>query len=158
MIDRYKRDVLQRLKTARGDLDGVIMIVLFALLGGLVLTSGRVEAARARVADPSAERDGEPAGTYFHEMWSRRLRSKAGWADAASYTMADLTMLRREMLAGYLIAGFLAALVPKGAWAAVFLHGHGEWTQVENVVIGPAIALVSFVCSIGNVPFPVSVQ
>ena len=34
----------------------------------------------------------------------------------------------------------------------MFLHGHGTWTQVENVVVGPFIAIISFVCSIGNVP------
>jgi uncharacterized membrane protein YraQ (UPF0718 family) len=34
----------------------------------------------------------------------------------------------------------------------VFLHGHGFWTSLENVVVGPLIAVVSFVCSIGNVP------
>ena len=131
---------------------GAIMIVLLALLGALVLTGRRVEAARARLADAGSASDEEAADALQHQPWSRRLRSRSGWADAASYTMADLTMLRREMLVGYLMAGFLAALIPNGVWNAVFLHGHGAWTQVENVVVGPFIALVSFVCSIGNVP------
>ncbi len=56
------------------------------------------------------------------------------------------------MLVGYLISGFVAVLVPAGVWNAVFLQGHGAWTQVENVVVGPFIAIISFVCSIGNVP------
>ena len=43
---------------------------------------------------------------------SERLRSKAGWADSATYTMSDLTMLRRELVIGYVVAGFLAVLVP----------------------------------------------
>ena len=131
---------------------GAIMIVLLALLGALVLTGRRVEAARVRLADAGSASEKEAAGALQHQPWSRRLRSRSGWADAASYTMADLTMLRREMLLGYLIAGFLAALVPTGVWNAVFLQGHGTWTQVENVVVGPFIAIVSFVCSIGNVP------
>jgi YHS domain-containing protein len=84
--------------------------------------------------------------------WSAKLRSRAAWSDAASYTMADLTMLRRELMIGYAIAGFLAILVPTHIWNDVFLHGHGAWTSVENVVVGPLIALISFVCSIGNVP------
>ena len=134
---------------------GAIMIVLLALLGALVLTGRRVEAARSRLSAASSDgNDGndEKAEALQHQPWSRRLRSRSGWADAASYTMADLTMLRREMLVGYLIAGFLATLVPTGVWNAVFLQGHGVWTQVENVVVGPFIAIVSFVCSIGNVP------
>ena len=58
--------------------------------------------------------------------WSDKLRSKAAWADAASYTMADLTMLRRELVIGYLVAGLLAVVVPMETWNAVFIKGHGE--------------------------------
>jgi YHS domain-containing protein len=83
---------------------------------------------------------------------TKRLRSLAGWADAASFTMADITMLRREMLIGFGVAGFLAALVPTQVWSVVFISHHGLLTAVENAVIGPLIAIISFVCSIGNVP------
>jgi uncharacterized membrane protein YraQ (UPF0718 family) len=78
--------------------------------------------------------------------------SKAGWADAASYTMADMNMLRKEMAIGYVVAGFLAVMVPTRVWEAVFVSGHGFWTSLENAIVGPFIALISFVCSIGNVP------
>src|SRR5204862_7730997 len=53
---------------------------------------------------------------------------------------------------GYVIAGFLAVLVSPHVWNDVFLRHHGLLTSVENVVVGPFIALASFVCSIGNVP------
>ena len=66
--------------------------------------------------------------------------------------MSDLTMLRRELLIGYVVAGFLAVLVPVHFWNTIFLHGHGFWTSLENVIVGPFIAIISFVCSIGNVP------
>src|SRR5207245_4721382 len=79
-------------------------------------------------------------------------RALAGWSDAASYTLADVTMLRRELLIGYVVAGFLAVLVPAGVWQGVFLSGHGFWTSLENAIVGPLIAVISFVCSIGNVP------
>jgi uncharacterized membrane protein YraQ (UPF0718 family)/YHS domain-containing protein len=135
---------------------GTLMIILLALFGGLWLRGRLVVAARRRVTEETesaAHRHGpSAAGDLQRETWNRRLRSKAGWADAATYTMADLTMLRREMLVGYLVAGFLATLVPLHVWNTVFLHGHGTWTSVENVVVGPFIAVVSFVCSIGNVP------
>jgi YHS domain-containing protein len=61
-------------------------------------------------------------------------------------------MLRRELLIGYGVAGFLAVLVPSAVWSAVFIQGHGFWTSLENAVVGPLIAIISFVCSIGNVP------
>jgi YHS domain-containing protein len=66
--------------------------------------------------------------------------------------MSDLGMLRTELLIGYTVAGFLAVAVPVHFWDTVFLHGHGFWTSVENVAVGPFIAIISFVCSVGNVP------
>jgi uncharacterized protein len=66
--------------------------------------------------------------------------------------MADLTMLRKELVIGYLVAGFLTVLVPTHVWNDVFWRGHGFWTSLENVIVGPFIAVVSFVCSVGNVP------
>jgi uncharacterized membrane protein YraQ (UPF0718 family)/YHS domain-containing protein len=156
---------------------GVIMIVLLALLGGLFLTGRLVTAARAKL---DAEHDqgtghvhstGHEQGAHGHhehedhehgehaggggdrqQPWQAAVRTRAGWADAATYTVADLTMLRREMIIGFLAAGFLAVLVPVAFWNAFFVSGHGIWTSIENAVVGPFIALISFVCSIGNVP------
>jgi hypothetical protein len=137
---------------------GIIMIVLLASLGGLWFRGRQVVEARNRLAgDGHDGHDGHEHGSggdagLQHRPWSERLRSRAGWADAASYTMADLTMLRRELVVGYTVAGFLAVVVPVHVWNAVFLQGHGFWTSVENVVVGPFIAIISFVCSVGNVP------
>src|SRR5256885_12411055 len=66
--------------------------------------------------------------------------------------MADINMLRRELVIGYLVAGFLAVMVPMEVWNDVFVSGHGFWTTLQNVILGPFIAFISFVCSIGNVP------
>ncbi|HET7018021.1 MAG TPA: permease [Streptosporangiaceae bacterium] len=91
-------------------------------------------------------------GEQSTQPWQRAIRTKAGWADAATYTVADLTMLRREMIIGFGIAGFIAVLVPNSFWHTFFITGHGIWTSIENAIVGPFIALISFVCSIGNVP------
>ncbi len=135
---------------------GIIMIVLFTLLASLWLKGRRVVEARERLASGAGGHDhqhGPPENTALqHEPWSVRLRSKGGWADSATYTMADLTMVRKELVIGYVIAGFLATLVPVHVWNTLFLHGHGFWTTLENVIVGPFIAMISFVCSVGNVP------
>ena len=141
---------------------GAIMIVLLATFGALALRGRVVTDARRNVetdpvgGDPHAGHDhaghDHAGGAAQRLPWSKRVRSAGGWADAASYTMADLTMLRREMVIGYLVAGFLAVLVPVSVWNAVFIKGHGFGTTLENVVVGPFIALISFVCSVGNVP------
>ena len=132
---------------------GVIMIVLLAFAGGFWLRGRLVVEARQRltgVADHDHARS--VSAVLQHESWATKLRSKGGWADAAAYTMADLSMLRRELVIGFTVAGFLAVVVPVQVWNTVFVHGHGGWTTIENVAVGPLIALVSFVCSIGNVP------
>jgi len=133
---------------------GIIMIVLLAVAGGLWFRGRALaEARQAADQDRSAHQEHGDGRTALARLpWRRRIRSAAGWSDAAGYTMSDLTMLRREMVTGFLVAGFLAVLVPVRAWNAVFLHGHGFWTTLENVIVGPFVAIISFVCSIGNVP------
>ena len=84
--------------------------------------------------------------------WPGGCASRSRWADAAGYTISDLTMLRREIVIGFVVAGFAAAAVPAGFWNAVFLHGHGILTMIENAIVGPFVAIISFVCSVGNVP------
>jgi YHS domain-containing protein/uncharacterized membrane protein YraQ (UPF0718 family) len=133
---------------------GIIMIGLLALVARFFFRPRLVQAARRRLEQGTAisghEHHGEQHQTT--DRWLDRVRSRAGWADAAAYTIADLKMLRKEMLIGYLVAGFIAVLVPTEVWNLVFFHGHGVLTSVENALVGPLIAILSFVCSIGNVP------
>jgi uncharacterized protein len=134
---------------------GAIMIVLMAVLGGFWFRGRMIAQARERVEAESAsghQHGPEENAGLQSEPWGTKLRSKGGWANAATYTMADLTMLRRELVIGYTVAGFLTVLVPVHLWNTVFLHGHGFWTSLENAIVGPFIAIISFVCSIGNVP------
>ena len=137
---------------------GGIMIFLLATLGALWLRGRLVVQAREQLqaSEDTHEHADSPGGDAEAEAEQPplrvRLRSVAGWADSATYTMSDLTMLRRELVVGYVVAGFLAVLVPTSVWQAVFVTGHGFWTSVENAIVGPFIAIISFVCSIGNVP------
>jgi uncharacterized membrane protein YraQ (UPF0718 family) len=127
---------------------GAIMIVLLAVFARLL--PGRLieEAGRKLESTDEHEHVHGGGGSEGRPSW----RNRAGWESVASYTMADLMMLRRELVLGYTIAGFLAVLVSNEVWNRVFFHGHGFLTVLENVLIGPFIAIVSFVCSVGNVP------
>jgi uncharacterized membrane protein YraQ (UPF0718 family)/YHS domain-containing protein len=137
---------------------GPIMIILLALTGGAVIGARRAAAARWHLTGGDADEHQMMAGVSDEQQAEldrepplQKLTSKAAWSDAASYTMADLSMLRRELVIGYVVAGFLAVLVPNHVWNDVFLHGHGIWTSIENALVGPLIAIISFVCSVGNV-------
>jgi uncharacterized protein len=136
---------------------GIVMIVLLATLGALWLRGRQISGARERLGEQGDHAEHQHASaendaSFQRDPLSVRLRSRAGWADSATYTMSDLTMVRRELVVGYTVAGFLAVLVPTSVWQAVFISGHGFWTSLENVIVGPFIAIISFVCSIGNVP------
>ena len=137
------------------------MIILLALAGGMVFTPALVAAARKRVsgADHGGHDHAAMVGVsptrqdeLEAEPWATKLRSPAAWSDASSYAVADVTMLRKELVIGYTVAGLLAVLVPTHVWNALFLQGHGFWTTLENAMVGPIIAVLSWVCSIGNVP------
>ncbi len=143
--------------TAAEFVGGPIMIFFLAVFGGLALSPGLVARARRRVESGAAgggheHHHGGPSQGGQGTPLTKQLRSKAAWSDAAGYTMADLKMLRKEMVIGYVVAGFLAVLVPDHLWSTLFVHGHGIWTSIENAVVGPVIAFLSFVCSVGNVP------
>jgi uncharacterized membrane protein YraQ (UPF0718 family) len=138
---------------------GAIMIAMLSVLLPRVVPAADVEDARDRLNAGEVDADGghdahaghgEPPGEQL--PWRQRIRTRAGWSDASGYTISDLTMIRRELVAGFVIAGFAVVLVPTSVWRAVFITGHGFWSSLENVVVGPFIAIISFVCSVGNVP------
>ncbi|HEY2262639.1 MAG TPA: permease [Streptosporangiaceae bacterium] len=133
---------------------GAIMIVLLGLLLPRLVPRRLVAAARERIDRDEAAGGGHGGHQPPAEAGSlaARLRQPARWADAAGYTISDLSMLRREIVIGFVAAGFAAAAVPASVWGAVFLHGHGALTLIENALIGPFVAIISFVCSVGNVP------
>ena len=78
-------------------------------------------------------------------------KGKATWKDACGYTIGDFTMVRVELILGFAVAG-LATIVPVSFWNKLFLTGHGFFSALENALISPFIAFISFVCSVGNVP------
>ncbi len=138
---------------------GAIMIALLGIVLPRLMPRRLVTGARERLSRSEADAEhaghGEDAGHGDHgrpDSLARRLRQPARWADAAGYAISDLTMLRREIVIGFIAAGFAAAAVPGWIWNAVFLHGHGVLTMVENAIVGPFVAMISLVCSIGNVP------
>ena len=89
---------------------------------------------------------------HHHESDAEAV-SIGKWRQLASAFLMDWQMLWKEILGGFLIAGFLAALIPPTWWKALFLQtGSAPLRLIENALVGPLIAIGSFVCSIGNIP------
>src|SRR6478609_439075 len=85
---------------------GPIMIVLLVLVGGHVFRRAQVELARRRLQDDAIGGSDDRRHELEQAPWREKLTSKGAWADAASYTMADIKMLRKELVIGYTVAGF----------------------------------------------------
>jgi uncharacterized protein len=135
---------------------GPLMIVLMALLFRVFLKRRLVEEAREQ-----AERGvlGKMEGHAEMDMsvqeqgplW-RRLTSPQGFTATADYFVMDWAAIWIDIVLGLLIAGALAAWVPDSWWQSLFLEHHGTLAKFWGPLIGPAVAIFSFVCSIGNVP------
>ncbi len=137
---------------------GFIMIALLAVILPRIVDVAELDAARERLRDGNAGSGGHEEHAAIAEddhpatSWRHRIRSRSGWSDASGFTISDLTMLRKELVIGFVVAGFASMAVPTSVWQALFLTGHGVWSAVENVIVGPVLAFISFVCSVGNVP------
>jgi uncharacterized protein len=135
---------------------GPLMIVLLALafrafLRPRLLAEALAEAERGRLGqmEGHAEMDMSvgPGSSVL-----RRLVSPGGFTATADYFVMDWAAVARDVFGGLLIAGALAAWVPDSFWASLFFEHHSTLALFWGPLIGPLVAIFSFVCSIGNVP------
>src|SRR5438067_6369683 len=82
----------------------------------------------------------------------QRMRSREGRTAISHYFVMDWASIYRDIAIGLLIAGALAAWVPNSFWQSFFLVHHPVLAKVWGPLIGPAVSMASFMCSIGNVP------
>ncbi|WP_093898184.1 permease [Streptomyces sp. Ncost-T10-10d] len=138
---------------------GPIMIVVLAVLFRLFLRDGLL-----RQASEQAERGlaGSMEGHAAMDMsvqregsFARRLLSREGFTSTAHVFVMEWAAILRDLAIGLLIAGAVAAWVPDSFWRSFFFDGHPLAAKLWGPIIGPLVAIASFVCSIGNVPLAV---
>jgi uncharacterized membrane protein YraQ (UPF0718 family)/YHS domain-containing protein len=131
-------------------LGGVLMIVLMAVMLRWFVSPRLEERARRHAQEANAGHEHHSAGSEL--PWRQRLRSAAAWSDVAHNFRGDWQMLWKEITAGFLLAGFIG-LLGDDFFNALFIEDAPALvTTIENVIVGPVIAVLSFVCSVGNVP------
>jgi hypothetical protein len=135
---------------------GPLMIVLMALLFRVFLKRRLIEEAREEAdrgvlgrMEGHAEMD---MSVHARGPLWRRLRSPQGFTATANYFVMDVAAIWVDIVGGLLIAGSLAAWVPDSWWQSLFLENHDTLAKLWGPVIGPIVAIISFVCSIGYVP------
>ena len=131
-------------------LGGIVMIVLMALLLRAFVSRQLEEEAREHARQADTGHQHHAAGETM--SWRQRLTSASAWSDVAHNFRGDWQMLWKEITIGFLLAGFVAQL-GNGFFNSLFLKGSPQLVQtVWGAFIGPVIAVLSFVCSVGNVP------
>jgi len=134
---------------------GPIMIVFLALLFRRFLTQRLVEDARRHVdlgLVGSMEGHAEMDMAVTEGPLLRRLRSAQGRTALSHYFIMDWAAIWKDMAGGFLIAGALAAWVPESFWQALFVADNETASVLWGPIVGPLVAVISFVCSIGNIP------
>ncbi|GAA2149039.1 permease [Nocardioides koreensis] len=135
---------------------GPVMIVLVALLFRWFVSRRIVDAAREQAdRGVAGSMEGHAAMDMSVQsegsLWSR-LFSREGVDSVASYFVMDWASVLRDIVIGLLIAGAFATWVPTDWLQTFFLDGHPVAAQIWGPVVGPLVAVLSFVCSVGNVP------
>jgi len=142
--------------TAAEFVGGPLMIVALAVLFRLFVRTQLVDAARRQAdrglagsmeghaaMDMSVQREGS--------FW-QRLLSREGFTSVAHVFVMEWAAILRDLVVGLLIAGAIAAWVPESFWQHFFFADHPVLSAFWGPIVGPIVAIVSFVCSIGNVP------
>ena len=130
---------------------GVVLVAVMSVLVKLTYPTKLAEAARTHE---------EAAGGHQHmsmtvegATWWERIRKPEARVRVAQNFAMEWSMLWKDLAIGFLVGGFIAAFVPDAFWKALFLTDASPWLKVPmNALIGPIVAVLTFVCSIGNVP------
>jgi uncharacterized protein len=142
--------------TAAEFVGGPLMIVVLAVLFRLFVRTRLIDTAREQAdrglagsmeghaaMDMSVQRDGS--------FW-QRLVSREGFTSVSHVFVMEWSAILRDLIVGLMLAGAIAAWVPESFWQHFFFVDHPVLSAVWGPIVGPIVAIFSFVCSIGNVP------
>ncbi len=142
--------------TAAEFVGGILMVIFIAVIFRLTLTPKLVQMAKAHAEKGIMGRmEGHAAmdmsisggGSFFS-----RLLSKRGFTAVSNFFVMDWASVWVDIALGLLIAGAIAAWVPNSFWNAFFFSNNPTLAKIEGPLVGPLVSVVSFVCSVGNVP------
>jgi uncharacterized protein len=129
---------------------GLVLIAVMSLLLRLFVSARLEREARSHAQQADSGHQHHSAG---ESMGIReRLTSSSAWSDVAHNFRHDWSMVYREIIAGFFLAGFIG-LLPNSFFNSLFLtDAPAPLRLLENVIVGPIVAILSFVCSVGNIP------
>ncbi|HYX78081.1 MAG TPA: permease [Solirubrobacterales bacterium] len=130
---------------------GLVLIGLMTLILRFFVSRRLEERAREHAQRADVDHQHHAAG-WEQLSWRERLTSAGAWSDVGHNFRGDWRMLWKEITIGFLVAGFIGLLGDDFFNGLFITDAPAAIQTIENVVAGPIIAVLSFVCSIGNVP------
>jgi uncharacterized protein len=128
------------------------LVVLFRFfLPPRVIAEAKEHADRGIPGRMEGHAEMDMAVTEDGSLW-QRIASPQGLTAISHYFVMDWASVWADIAGGLLIAGALAAWVPQGFWQSFFLAGHPVLATIWGPLVGPLVAVLSFVCSVGNIP------
>ena len=137
---------------------GLLMIAILAVTFKYTLRPRMVEEARAQAEKGlrgRMEGHGEMDMSVTGGSFLNRLFSARGFTAVSHVFYSDIASIAQDLVLGFLIAGALAAWVPNSFWQTLFVSSDPTVAAVWGPIIGPVIAMLTFVCSVGNIPLAV---
>jgi uncharacterized protein len=133
-----------------------LMVVFLILLFRMFLSPDLLEQAKKQANKGIAGRmeghaEMDMSVTEGGSLW-QRMTSDRGLTAISHYFVMDWAAVWLDIVGGLLIAGALAAWVPNPFWQSFFLTGHPVLATLWGPIVGPVVAVISFVCSVGNIP------
>jgi uncharacterized membrane protein YraQ (UPF0718 family) len=133
-----------------------LMVVLLVLLFRIFLNPDLLEQAKKQadkglVGRMEGHAEMDMSVTEGGSLW-QRMTSDRGRTTISHYFVMDWAAVWLDIVGGLLIAGALAAWVPDTFWQSFFLTGHPVLATLWGPIVGPLVAVISFVCSVGNIP------
>jgi uncharacterized protein len=134
---------------------GVLMVIIIALIFRFTFSNKLLNEAKRQAEKGIVGKMEGHAGmdmSISDGPFFKKLFSKKAYTAISHYFIMDWSSLLTDLLIGFLVAGILSVYVPETFWQAFFFKDNPTLAAIEGPLIGPLVAIFSFVCSIGNVP------
>jgi uncharacterized membrane protein YraQ (UPF0718 family) len=130
---------------------GVLMLLFRWFLNRELLEEAKLQADKGVKGRMEGHAEMDMSVTEGGSLW-QRLTSERGLTAISHYFVMDWAAVWLDIVGGLLIAGALAAWVPDDFWRSFFIVDHPLLATLWGPIVGPLVAVISFVCSVGNIP------
>lgn len=135
---------------------GILMIIILSIIYRFTLKPKLIQSAQTQTAKGVLGQMEGHAGMDMSirsgKNFFQKLFSQKGFTAISHFYVMDWYSVWKDIALGFLIAGILAVFVPHTIWQNLFLAGHPLASFIIGPLVGPLIAIISFVCSVGNIP------